>query len=158
MRFRSGALAVVAALLFASSSRADVTLLSFEPPSALVEIGASCAAADAGTVALAREADQTSAMLAVAPPDVGPELSLSESATSPGIDAVEAALAPERFIDLGEVQTMSLIADSLAEAGQTTTGSIRADLQATPTDDPGMVSLETDATSFDDAFGTPVLP
>ena len=161
MTIRTGALAIVAVLLFAAPSRAEVGLLSLEPLPNLIEVGASCSAGTYSAVtAVAAEAEPTSATLSDVPEAVAadPEILVADGATSPAMDAAEAALAPERFVDLREAETASLIAASLAPPEETVTGALRAELPATAVEDHEIISLETEAGSPGEGAEGPILP
>ena len=166
---RSGAWAFVAVLLFAAPSRAEVGLLSPEPLPSLVEVDASWSTgADAATTAVTAEAEPTPATMSVVREEIAadphPEISAAEAAIPPVINQAEAAVAPELVIDLGDTDTMSLIAASLAEVGAASTGSIRAAEPQAPAGGDEVASLEGEVVSLEtevsrgEAAEAPILP
>lgn len=143
MKIRSGALAFLTVLLLAPPAWAEVGWLSLEPLPEIVEIGA------------------VDGMLTATPParEEGAGIPAAESAAAPAVDDVDAALAPERFVDLDETDTMSLIAASLADAGDAAaTGSIAAARAQEPAASEAEGVCLAGEVSPADAAETPIVP
>jgi hypothetical protein len=139
-------------------------LLALEPLPVLIEVGASCSAeTDAVATAVAAEAGATWETLAAVPQDLAaharPEIPVADDVAAPVADRAEAALAPEHFIDPREDETMSIVAASLADTGETTTtGSIPAGVPNPAEDEPGVPAGGAEVGGLGDGAATPILP